>query len=37
MSDSATEEDSAEREILYHYTDAGGFAGIVQNLSLIHI
>ena len=34
MSDSATEEDSAEREILYHYTDAGGFAGIVQNRKL---
>ena len=34
MSDSAPEEDPAEREILYHYTDAGGFAGIVQNRKL---
>ncbi len=34
MSDSAPDDDPAEHEILYHYTDAGGFAEIVRNRKL---
>lgn len=30
MSDNISKEDAAERKVLYHYTDAGGFAAIVQ-------
>lgn len=34
MSHSASKEDLADRKILYHYTDSGGFAGIVEKRGL---